>query len=155
GGAALGGGVFVRGDNGATLTWIDCAADEGTLVPGRGGSVTSLGGVPASSGQSAGTALFLMGSSNVFSISDGEQTISGSIGGWSGSPTSLIKQGTGTLILSATNSFPGAAFVNAGTLRIDGSFTSISNLAVNAGGTIAGSGTVGVLAINAGGTLSP
>jgi autotransporter-associated beta strand protein len=97
----------------------------------------------------------LMGSSNVFSISSGQQTISGSIGGWKNSPGSLSKQGTGTLILSASNTFPGGTFVNAGSLRIDGNHKSSSNLVVNAGGTIAGTGTVGVLAINTGGTLSP
>src|SRR6185436_11639396 len=113
------------------------------------------GGWSAAPGQAAGGALFLMSSSNVFTVSSGQQTIAGTIGGWSGSPASLIKQGAGTLVLTATNTFPGGTFVNAGTLRINGKHSSSSNLVVTSGSTIAGTGTVGVLTLNAGGTLSP
>src|SRR5262249_5782406 len=156
GGAALGGAVFVRGDNGATFTWIDCAADAGTLIPGGAGfGYQPTFGWLAAPGQAFGSALFLIGSSNVFTVSSGQQIISASIGGWSGSPASLIKQGVGTLVLSATNTFPGGTFVNAGTLRIDGNHSSSSNLVVDTGATISGTGTVGVLTMNAGATLSP
>ncbi len=55
----------------------------------------------------------------------------------------LTKDGTGTLTLSATNSYIGATTVSDGKLLINGSTSSTSLVSVAAAGTLGGSGTVG------------
>ncbi|MDV3253056.1 autotransporter domain-containing protein [Devosia sp. BK] len=65
----------------------------------------------------------------------------------------IIKVGTGTLTLSGTSTNTGDSRVEAGTLRVNGSFAQ-SPLTV-AGGTLAGSGAVGDTHVLAGGTINP
>jgi autotransporter-associated beta strand protein len=64
-------------------------------------------------------------------------TFSGEIAGTGGS---LIKIGSGTLILSGANTYTGNTNVNRGGLQVDGSIT--SNTFVNRGSTLAGTGTI-------------
>lgn len=53
---------------------------------------------------------------------------------------SLIKQGAGTLALNGSNSYIGPTLINGGTLQVNGSITSDTDIA--APGTLSGSGTV-------------
>jgi len=67
----------------------------------------------------------------------------------------VIKQGTGTWILSNnSNTYTGATTVNAGTLVINGNI-STSNTTVKSTATLAGSGTVGGVIVEDGGRLAP
>jgi fibronectin-binding autotransporter adhesin len=67
----------------------------------------------------------------------------------------LIKEGPGTLVLAGSSGYGGATDVNAGTLRVAGTL-SCPLVNLNAGGTLAGSGTVSALvSVNAGGTIAP
>ena len=61
----------------------------------------------------------------------------------------LIKNGTGTLILSGSSNYTGPTTINAGVLQVDGSTTSGSTI-VNAGGTLAGTGLIGGNVTNSG-----
>ena len=65
-----------------------------------------------------------------------------------------MQAGTGTTVLNAVNTYTGTTTVNAGTLSVNGSIAASSGVTVNAGGTLAGIGTVAPTVIN-GGTLSP
>jgi autotransporter-associated beta strand protein len=78
-------------------------------------------------------------------------TLAGVISG----PDDLTKIGTGTLILSATNTYRGPTNVNAGTLDVTGSIAHSSLTTVANGAALIGSGTVGNAQINSGGTLAP
>jgi autotransporter-associated beta strand protein len=73
----------------------------------------------------------------------------GSIGG------SLVKTGSGTLTLTAIDTYTGATVVNGGTLEVDGSTAKSVLTTVNAGGTLDGNGIVGNTQINAGGIFAP
>jgi len=85
-------------------------------------------------------------------------TFSGVIqdGPFGGTGGSLTKIGTGTLDLAGANTYTGDTNVNGGVLKVDGSIgTATSNTFVNAGGTLAGTGTVQGNVTNTGGTVSP
>lgn len=71
--------------------------------------------------------------------------------------TVLTKTGPGTLILShAANTFTGLTKVDGGTLAINGVLPAHSHVAVNAGGTLGGLGTIhGTVTANSGGILAP
>jgi autotransporter-associated beta strand protein len=66
---------------------------------------------------------------------------------------SLIKEGTGTFILSGDSTYTGTTTVNAGTLDIEGSIVSATTVA--AGATLTGTGTVGDVTIANGGQFAP
>lgn len=78
----------------------------------------------------------------------------------SGSGT-FTKAGAGTLSLTGNSTHTGAITVNAGTLAMNGNYNGAGTVTVNTGGTLGGSGVIGLPAalrpttIAAGGNLSP
>jgi autotransporter-associated beta strand protein len=123
GGAALGGAIFVRSDNGASLRLMDSIPDNAALTGGSAGSVSYTCGLDssitcASSGSTAGSAMFLLGGTNTITVSSGSETIGGTIAGWANEPTTLLKDGNGTLVLTAANAYVGETFLYAGTLSV-------------------------------------
>jgi len=68
----------------------------------------------------------------------------------------LIKQGTGTLSLTAASTYTGPTVVSNGTLAVNGSVADTSGTTVENGGTLAGTGSVGGnVAVLAGGAIAP
>jgi autotransporter-associated beta strand protein len=65
------------------------------------------------------------------------------------------KTGTGTLVLTGTNTYTGATNVSNGTLIVNGSIATSSLTTVASGATIGGSGTVGALTVSSGGFINP
>ncbi|CCD94980.1 putative outer membrane autotransporter barrel (fragment) [Bradyrhizobium sp. ORS 375] len=92
-------------------------------------------------------------------VSGGTVTYANTIGGsglvTGGINTALVKTGSGTLVLTAANTYIGNTVVNGGTLEMNGSALNSTLTTVNSGGTLAGIGTVRGTQINAGGTFAP
>lgn len=80
----------------------------------------------------------------------GTNTFTGRLTGNGG----LTKGGTGLLELTGTHTFTGPTAINSGRLRLTGSAAN-SAFAINNGGTLSGTGTLGSLFVNTGGILSP
>jgi autotransporter-associated beta strand protein len=135
------------------------AISGGTITLGANRTIN----VGNSSG-SAGTDLRISSAMNLNShglivTGAGGTTISGVIGG-SGASSTLTKNGTGRLTLTAANTYGSSSTtVNGGMLLVNnttGSGTGGGPVTVNSGGTIGGTGTIsGRLTVNAGGTLAP
>jgi autotransporter-associated beta strand protein len=135
--------------NGGQVTLTGAAA---RLI--LGGDVTATGGATIGG---AGT-LSLGGATRTITVTKGssapELTVSAVIAG-TGATDGLNKDGTGTLSLTAHNTFTGSTTVKAGTLLADASAAAKTVDAVNAsGGTIGGTGSVGAIA-SAAGTVAP
>ena len=80
----------------------------------------------------------------------------GTVDGVISGPGTLVKQGTGTLVLTAANSYTGPTTVSAGELEVNGSLASANLLTVNSGGTLGGNGIIsGPASVQSGGTLQP
>lgn len=156
GGGALGAAVFVRADNGATLTVLEPQFDVGSVTAGAAGTenASNCHTQCAQGGSARGETMFLVGGSTILGVSAGMRTIAGTIGSSATAPAALVKTGAGTLALSASSIELGNATVVAGTLQVNGTLGS-PLVDVNSGSTISGSGTVATLNVPAGATLSP
>jgi fibronectin-binding autotransporter adhesin len=67
----------------------------------------------------------------------------------------IIKTGTGTLNLSATNTYDGPTIVSAGTLLVTGSIGNSMLTTIESGATLAGNGTTAQIEVKAGGSIRP
>ena len=157
GGAGLGGSVFVRANNAATLNFLDSTTDAGSVAGGAGGTglpvTPSDGDHAAGGGGSAGSSFFLLGGASLFTVSQGSQTVAGSISAWGGAPATVTKAGVGTLVLTGTSSFPGSATISAGTLEVDG--TIVNDMITASGGLLGGTGMVSSVTCGTGGGIFP
>lgn len=156
--SAYGGDRAVNlGGAGATQTWGSAGfvPNNNALVLCRAGSTNSI---------DFRNPLNLGGQQRVVLVNDGSVTVDAKLSGvlsgtfWGG----LVKEGAGTLELTAVNTYRGATWVKAGTLRVSGS-TGTGIQGVPDGGlvtvftnaVITGTGTVYRLAFNGGGKLAP
>jgi len=84
--------------------------------------------------------------------SDGRLLVSGPIDGQHG----LVKSGTGTLVLSGENSYTGPTVVESGVLRVEGLLAPQSEVSVQAGGVLGGTGLVaGPVVVGDGAHVAP
>jgi autotransporter-associated beta strand protein len=143
GGLIVGDGAFVQMGPGTTILTANnlyfggTTISAGTLQLGNGGTSGSIIGDVVNNGTLA------INRSDTY-------TFGGVISGTGG----FAQLGSGTTILTAANTYFGGTSVNSGMLVVNGSIAN-SVVTVNAGGTLAGTGTVGAAIINGGGTLAP
>jgi len=82
-------------------------------------------------------------------------TFGGKIGDYVDEVGSLQKTGTGTLVLTGENEYTGQTIVSSGTLVVDGSIASSSQVSVLNNATLAGSGDLGAIVVASGSSVSP
>ncbi|WP_035606412.1 autotransporter-associated beta strand repeat-containing protein [Haloferula sp. BvORR071] len=83
------------------------------------------------------------------------QAFTGTVAGDFSGVGNLVKQGSGTLILTGTNNATGITTVSEGTLRVNGSFaTGGGTVTVNATGTLGGTGSI-ARAVAVAGKIAP
>jgi autotransporter-associated beta strand protein len=153
---STGGTATLIANTGGAVRFFDSAlGDRARLIANAGGSIeiNALGtsGTTVGSIEGAGT-LRLGAKTLTVGYNDLSTTFSGRVQGNGGS---LVKVGSGTLIVSGvSNTYTGTTIVNGGLLQVDGSIATSSLVTVNAGGAIGGTGTLASTMID-GGTLSP
>jgi outer membrane autotransporter protein len=135
---------------------------NGTSTGGQAAFITNAGGTfdmsgLTSTGMTAGSidglGSYVLGSK---ALTVGGNNTSTNVGGAiSGTGGSLTKVGSGTLILSGTNTYSGATNVNGGTLEVDGTTSASSLTTVNNGGTLTGIGIIGNTTVASGGIFTP
>lgn len=137
------------GGAGAGVTWGSGGFVAGALILGTAEATHTLEFQnPIALGSAVRTVQVNDGAAAV------DARLSGAISGTT-TGNGFTKTGTGTLVLSANNSYTGPTNVNQGALRVNGSLAS-TTVSVAAGATLGGSGTLaGVLNVADGGTLAP
>jgi autotransporter-associated beta strand protein len=137
GGTGAGGGAIIQNDG------------TGPLVL-AGTNITSLGTA------SANKTLMLQGSNTGFNEIKGALT-DASAPASTTNLLSLTKAGTGTWVLSASNTYSGATTISGGILEINGDNSqALGNVTVQTNATLGGAGTIGgAVTVNKGGILSP
>ena len=123
------------------------------LVTNSGGTL-DISGVSGAftAGSIAGAGNYVLGANGLtIAGANFSADVSGTISGTGG----LTKTGIGVATLSGNNTYTGPTTINGGGLIVNGSIASSILTTVNAGGALAGSGTVGSTVVNRDGFLVP
>ncbi len=171
--ATAGNAIITTNNGGATLFFDNATGDKAQFITiGTGfvdfsGSLGPNGDGRIAAGSIAGSGTYYIGAGNTL-VAGGNNLstmMSGVIADFNPAPGcgcppipgigNFEKAGTGTLILSGTNTYTGTTAVNGGILQVDGSIASSILTTVNAGGALTGIGTVGNTTIAGGGIFLP
>jgi autotransporter-associated beta strand protein len=128
---------FVNSASGGNATLINANPTAQIDISGLSTTGTTAGSIAGNGFLNLGSKNLAVGSNNTSTTFSGVIRDGGFFVGVGGS---LTKVGTGTLILSGTNTYTGDTNINDGVLQLDGSIT--SNTFVNPGGTLSGTGTI-------------
>lgn len=140
-----------------TLLAFSNSSASYTVAQGSGGSITMgtatnqtpvISNAAGSHTVSAGITLAYDTQANI--AANAKLALSGALGG----TKNFEKTGSGTLVIGGTGNLSGDTTVNAGTLEVNGAIAA-SDVTVNDGAVLSGSGSVGGIVLNLGGTVSP
>ena len=161
GGTNINSGVLAISNNTGAGTGVVNILGTGTLAVS--GDITvantlnidsSGTAIRSSSGTNVLGGNFNMGGDTIVEVGTGSSLeITAAIDDASGN-RSLTQSGTGTLVLSGTDTYTGSTTVN-GTLSVNGSIASSSEVTVVSGAILHGTGTVPAVTVNSGGTVAP
>jgi autotransporter-associated beta strand protein len=120
------------------------------------GTVTLNGGAFQAGGNnlSFSNAFALNTAGGTINTNGNTLTLSGVVANGNGAGA-LLKAGSGTLVLTNTETYTGATTVNAGSLAVTGNIAASSSVTVNNGAAVFGTGTLARTTVNSGGTLMP
>ncbi|MFB9264669.1 beta strand repeat-containing protein [Bradyrhizobium erythrophlei] len=167
---ATGGNATITTESGANVSFTGNSTGgaaqfitNGSGFVDFGGSVGPNGDRRITAGSIAGSGSYFIGGGNTLVVGGNNHstTMSGVIADFNPcgcgplGAGNLEKTGSGTLILSGTNTYTGTTAVNGGILQVDGSIASSGLTTVNAGGLLTGVGTVGNTTIASGGIFMP
>jgi fibronectin-binding autotransporter adhesin len=136
------------GENGSSNSGVFDLNGQNQTVAGLTTGGTGTANQVVNSG--SGTPIFTVNYNGV-----SPQTYAGQLGGSSGNSFAFFKSGTGTLILTGTNTYTGTTTVSAGTLLVNGDHSvATGNVSVSTGATLGGIGTIGgAVTVDAGGAI--
>lgn len=145
--ATGGNAQFITNDTGL----VDFGSSLGPNGDGRitAGSIAGSGTYYVGGGNT-----LIVGSNNLSTEVSGVIADFNPCGCGSPGPGSLVKVGTGNLILSGINTYTGSTTVNGGILSVNGSIVTSTGVTVTTGGTLGGTGQLPSVFIN-GGVLAP
>jgi autotransporter-associated beta strand protein len=133
------------------------AINGGTLILSgdstyTGGTTISAGTLQLGNGGASGSIVGNITNNGILAFNRSDTfTFPGVISG-----TGALQQiGTGTTILTGSNTYTGDTTISAGALIVNGSIASSSLTTVNSGASLLGTGTVGTTIVKAGGFLAP
>lgn len=145
-------------DQSTSGTYSGNMSGNGSFTKAGAGAVTLAGdnsysgGTTVSAGSLIGTTSSLGGDISNNSAVTFDQIASGTYSRVMSGTGSLTKSGSGTLTISSNNSYLGKTVVDSGELKVNGSIAG-SEVTVNGGGLLSGSGAVG--GISGAGSINP
>jgi autotransporter-associated beta strand protein len=166
------GSAAITNNSGGVVDFFNLSTAGNAAITNNAGGVVDfspssgpLGNHQLSAGSIGGAGNFYLGSNQLTVGGNNASTIvsgvisdcgTGSITCMSAGATggSLVKVGTGTLTLSGDNTYTGATLVNGGVLDVTGVIAN-SDVTVNSGGVLYGSGSVSSLTVASGGIFAP
>jgi autotransporter-associated beta strand protein len=124
--------------NGNTVSVLGALGGSGGLTVNGGGTLRTADSAAVGGGSLRANPVSISTGGTVRADRTGTDTWSGAISG----NGALVKDNTGTLILTGNSNYTGATSVVAGTLQVDGSLGATA-VSVASGATLAGTGTIG------------
>ena len=153
--------VFSRSD---ALTYSGLISGTGSLTQAGSGTLILTGANTYTGGTTIGAGMLQIGSGSTTGSVVGDIVDNGALvfnrsnaltyGGIVSGTGSLTQAGSGTLTLTGANTYTGITTIRAGSLVVDGSISG-SQLIVDAGGRLGGTGAVGSTTISPGGVMAP